>query len=82
MDRHKPPVRLTWEPSHRLKAFYWDEACEYPTPYQQPDAQQEQASTTTKTFADECAFAALQGMMEELGGASLSSSGDQGLNLW
>jgi len=82
MDRHKPPVRLTWEPSHRLKAFYWDEACEYPTPYQQPDAQQEQASTTTKTFADECAFTALQGMMEELGGASLSGSGDQGLNLW
>jgi len=24
----------------------------------------------------------LQGMMEELGGASLSGSGDQGLNLW
>ena len=32
IKRGKPPVSTTWEPTHRLAHFYWDEACEYPLP--------------------------------------------------
>ena len=32
LENGKPPVARTWDPTHRLSSFVWDEACEYPLP--------------------------------------------------
>jgi len=68
----KPLVRSTWQPTHRLHAFYWDEACEYPlpAPNQQLLGDEEDEDTKAHTDAidydDECIIPLFQNLVEQL----------------
>jgi len=81
MKRSKPPVHLTWQPTHRLDAFYWDEACEYPLPPESPDSPaqpggkgDDNEDTNNEPFDgtigddkyDECVLPLVESMLQEL----------------
>jgi hypothetical protein len=63
----KAPVSTTWEPTHRLDSFYWDEACEYPLPPESADDEEEASTistTGTKNF-DQCSSLFRKFMVQE-----------------
>lgn len=83
MDRNKPPIKMSWKPTHRLSYFGWDEACEYPVPSVSPNDNTNEAEEGDESHQGsdefECDVVAIKSVLDELDGGR---AGGQELELY
>lgn len=53
------PVRSSWQPSHRLYRFIWDEACEYPVP-----GDEKKGANGFSSLVDQCTIESMVSMVK------------------